>query len=160
MKKVAVVVLALALSTTLMVVTPAVSAKTLKCDQTIYYNDYGGPGPHPGHLGENGYWKGEITGALTGTIYFWEKMCDPYIVGKVMHFSEDFYIDLGSGEWVSGYDTGLWNFATLKFRASGWVTAASENCEYLIGCKFHEEGFTTNPDVLPIVGTGTSFIGP
>jgi len=162
-KKVAVVVLALALSTTLLVVTPAVSAKTLKCDQTIYYNDYGGPGPHPGHLGENGYWKGEITGALTGTIYFWEKMCDPYIVGKVMHFSEDFYIDLGNG-WVSGYDNGVWNFATFKFRSTGRITDASANCAYMIGCKFYEEGLTTNPgpefNQLPIIGTGTCFIGP
>ena len=159
MKKVAVVVLAFALLMVLLVLAPAVSAKTLKCDQTIIYDEYGVPGPHPDHLGETGYWMGEITGDLTGTVYFWEKMPDPYIVGKVMHFSEDFYIDFGNG-WVSGYDKGVWNFATLKFRATGWVTDGSENYEYLIGSKFHEEGFTTNPDVLPITGEGTSFIGP
>jgi hypothetical protein len=154
------IVLALALSMIVMALAPTVSAKTLKCEQVIVYNDYGVSGPHPDHVGETAYWKGTTTGALTGTVYFWEKMCDPYIVGKVMHFSEDFYISLGDGEWVSGYDKGVWNFATLKFRATGWVTDASENCEYLIGSKFHEEGFTTNPDILPIIGTGTCFIGP
>jgi len=157
-KKVAVAVLAFALSMMFVAVAPAVSAKTLKCDQVIVVTDWGVAGPNPDHP-ETVYWKGTITGALSGTVYYWENMPDPYIVGKVMHFSEDFYIDFGNG-WVSGYDLGLWNFATFKFRATGWVTDASENCEYLIGSKFHEEGFTTNPDVLPIIGTGTCFIGP
>ena len=76
-----------------------------------------------------------------------------------MHFSEDFYIDFGDG-WVSRYDNGLWNFATFKFRSTGRITDASANYAYMIGCKFHEEGVTTSPDVLPIIVTGTCFIGP
>jgi len=40
-KKIAVVVLALAMVMLAVAVAPAVSAKTLKCDQTIYFNDYG-----------------------------------------------------------------------------------------------------------------------
>jgi hypothetical protein len=46
------------------------------------------------------------------------------------------------------------DFATFKFRATGWVTDASANYAYLLGCKFHEEGVTTSPDVLPIIVTG------
>ena len=158
MRKIALMALAFAMFMLMATFAPAVSAKTLKCDQTIYFDDYGVAGPRPDHLGETAYWKGTISGAITGDSYFWETAKN-YVVGKVEHFFEDFYIDLGDG-WVSGYDNGVWNFVTFKFRASGWITGASENCEYLIGCKFHEEGFTTSPDVLPIIGTGTCFIGP
>jgi hypothetical protein len=101
---------------------------------------------------------GDITGGITGTCYFWETERN-YIVGSVMHFFEDFYIDLGDG-WVSGYDNGIWNFATFKYRAHGWITDASENYAHMIGCKFYEEGVTSNPDVLPIIGPGTCFFGP
>jgi len=159
LKKTAIVVSALAMLVLVILVAPAVWAKTLKCDQTIYYNDYGVPGPHPYHTAETGYWMGTITGALTGTVYFWELTPEPYLVGNVMHFSEDFYIDFGDG-WVSGYDKGIWNFATFKFRATGWVTDTSANYAYLLGNKFHEEGITSSPNVLPITGTGTCFIGP
>jgi hypothetical protein len=151
--------LGLVLLVILAVLTPAVTATTQKCDQTITINDYGAPGPHPDHS-ETIYWMGVISGDLSGTIYFWELMPDPYLVGNVMHFLEDFYIDFGDG-WVSGYDKGVWNFATFKYRATGWVTDASANYEDLIGCKFHEEGVTNHgPESLPITGTGTCFIGP
>ena len=140
------------------VLAPTVAAKTLKCEQTITYNDYGVDGPHPDHIGETMYWMGSITGDLSGTIYFWELEPDPYLVGNVMHFLEDFYIEFSDG-WVSGYDKGLWNFATFKYRATGWVTDTSANYEYLIGSKFHEVGVTTIPEP-PIIGTGTCFIGP
>ena len=162
MRKIALMALAFAMFMLMATFAPAVSAKTLKCDQTIYFNVYGVPGPHPDHLGETAYWKGTISGAITGVSYFWETAKN-YVVGKVEHFFEDFYIDLGDG-WISGYDSGVWNFATFKFRATGWVTGASANYEYLIGCKFHEEGITTDPGPdfanLPIIGTGTCFIGP
>jgi hypothetical protein len=137
---------------------PVVSAKTLKCYETIYYNDYS-PNSGPNHPGVYAYWRGEITGEITGTCYFWETEKN-YVVGKTEHFFEDFYIALGDG-WVSGHDEGVWNFATFKYRANGWLTAASENYAYLIGSKLHEEGTTTNPNAgLPIVGIGTCFIGP
>jgi len=136
---------------------PTVSAKTLKCDEIIRVNVWDTPGPN--HPDVYVYWKGEITGGITGTCYFWETDKN-YVVGNTEHFFEEFYIDLGNG-WVSGHDQGVWNFATFKYRANGWVTAASENYAYLIGCKFHEEGTTTNPDAgLPIIGIGTCFIGP
>ena len=162
MRKIALMALAFAMFMLMATFAPAVSAKTLKCDQTIYFNVYGVSGPHPDHLGETAYWKGTISGAITGVSYYWETAKN-YVVGKVEHFFEDFYIDLGDG-WISGYDSGVWNFATFKFRATGWVTGASANYEYLIGCKFHEEGITTDPGPdfanLPIIGTGTCFIGP
>ena len=161
MKKTVIVVSALAMLMLIVAVAPAVSAKTLKCDQTIYYDDHGVPGPNPNHP-ETFYWKGEITGAFTGTCYYWETAKN-YVVGKVEHFFEDFYIDLGDG-WVAGYDNGVWNFATFKFRSTGRITDASANYAYMIGCKFHEEGTTTDPGPgfteLPIIGTSTCFIGP
>jgi len=139
-----------------------VSAKTLKFDAVITFDDWGTPGPL--HPESTMYWKGSISGGVSGTCYFWETEKN-YVVGKVEHFFEDFYIDLGDG-WISGYDNGVWNFPTFKFRASGRVTDASENYAYLIGSKFYEEGRTTNPFdaqgnmVLPIGGIGTGFIGP
>ena len=140
-----------------MVWMPAVSATILESNFTMRYNIY--PEPGPNHPGVYGYWKGEVTGDTTGTCYFWETEKN-YIVGKVEHFFEEFYIDLGNG-WISGQDTGVWNFATFKFRAYGWITAASENHADMIGNFFFEEGFTTDPNAgLPIIGTGTCFFGP
>jgi len=141
-----------------MVWMPTVSAKTLKSDVNIVANVYSEAGPN--HPNEYVYWKGQITGDITGTVYFWENWEKNYVVGKVEHFFEEFYIDLGNG-WVSGYDKGVWNFATFKFRAHGFVTAASENYAYMIGNVFFEEGTTTDPDLgLPITGTARCFIGP
>jgi hypothetical protein len=142
----------------MLVSVPAVSAKTLECNLTIIYNVY--PDAGPNHPGVYLYWKGEITGGITGTVYFWETAKN-FIVGKNEHYFEDFYIDLGTG-WISGYDNGVWNFATFKFRAHGRVTAASENYAYLIGNFFFEEGTTTDPFTmgLPVTGIGAGFIGP
>ena len=141
-----------------MVWMPAVTAKTLRCNQTIVVDEY--PEAGPNHPGEYVYWKGTITGDITGTVYFWENWERNYIVGSVEHFFEEFYIDLGDG-WISGYDNGVWNFATLKFRSHGFVTAASENYAGMIGNFFFEEGYTTDPDLgFPITGTCTSFIAP
>ena len=137
---------------------PAVSAKTLKCSFTMSYDVY--PESGPNHPDVYGYWKGEITGDIDGICYFWETDKN-YIVGKVEHFFEEFHIALGNGDWISGYDKGVWNFATFNFRAYGRVTAASENYAYMIGNFFFEKGTTTDPNLgLPITGTGTSFIGP
>jgi len=137
---------------------PAVSATTLKSDETIVVDIY--PEAGPNHPDEYVYWKGTITGDITGTVYFWEIWEKNYVVGSTEHFFEDFYIDLGNG-WISGHDTGVWNFATFKYRAYGWVTAASENYADMIGNFFFEEGTTTDPNLgLPITGIGTCFIGP
>jgi len=141
-----------------MVLMPTVSAKTLKFDQIIVVDEYAEAGPN--HPDEYVYWKGTITGGITGTVYFWENWEKNYIVGKVEHFFEEFYIDLGDG-WVSGYDKGVWNFATFKYRAHGFVTAASENYAGMIGNFLFEEGTTTDPNLgFPITGTGRGFMGP
>ena len=142
-----------------LVLVPAASARTTKCYQTIQFNDWGVSGPHPDHLGENMYWKGTITGDISGDSYYWETNRN-YIVGHVEHFFEDFYIDFEDG-WVSGYDYGTWNFATFNFRAHGQITDASEDYEYLIGCTFSEEGVTTNPsDGFPVTGICTCLFKP
>jgi hypothetical protein len=140
----------------------AVSAKTIKCDHVIYFNDWGVPGPL--HPETTMYWKGPVTGGITGTVYFWETERNFY-PGKTEHYFEDFYIELDGG-WVSGHDEGVWNFGTCKYRATGRITDASPSYAYLVGNKIFEEGRTTNPFdeqgklVLPIIGTGTGFIGP
>ncbi len=152
--------IALSVSIVLMLVLiPAASGKITKCEQLIYYNDYGVQGPDPRHTGETMYWKGTITGDISGTSYYWETQKN-YIVGTSEHFFEDFYIALPDG-WISGYDDGVWNFATFNFRAQGWVTDASENYEYLIGTRFFEQGTTSNPaNGFPVTGLGTCWFGP
>jgi hypothetical protein len=136
---------------------PTVAAKTLTTYQNIVYNIWDEEGPQHPDVYE--YWKGEITGGVTGTIYFWETDRN-FIVGQMEAFFEEFYIDLGDG-WISGYDNGVWNFATFKFRAQGFVTAASENYAYMIGNFFFETGYTSDPTTTwPITGEGRGFIGP
>jgi hypothetical protein len=75
--------------------------------------------------------------------------------GKTLHFSETFTIWPDSGGEIHGKDRGVWNFSTLKFRANGWVTDASEDWAHLVGYKFHEMGTTSNPDVIPITAADT-----
>ncbi len=49
----------------------------------------------------------------------------------------------------------VWNFATFKFRANGWVTKASPQWAGLVGAKFHEMGTTSDPAFWPVTGFGT-----
>ena len=135
---------------------PAVSAKVLRFDVTVIIDDWGIPGPL--HDGETIYWKGPITGEITGTLYLWETDKN-YLVGSTEHYFEDFYIKLENG-WIIGYDIGVWNFATLKARAYGRVTGASDNNVGMIGYFFFYEGFSTDPNLWPIAATLPGFIGP
>ena len=54
-----------------------------------------------------------------------------------------------SGGFIKGYDDGLWNFSTWKFRSEGRVTEASPEWSHLVGYKFHEMGTTDDPNLLP-----------
>lgn len=103
------------------------------------------------------HWVGTITGDIEGTVEFWEIWEENYVVGATEHFFETFRITTDSGI-ISGVDRGVWNFATFKFRALGWVTEASGDWAYLVGYKFHEMGITSQfppPEGTTVVaGTG------
>lgn len=104
------------------------------------------------------YWYGTVSGngcSIAGTITFNETGAN-YIVGKTEHFFEEFTIQPYSGGEIIGYDNGVWNFSTFKFRANGYVIGASEEWSYLVGYKFHEMGTTSNPDEgLPVTAPAT-----
>jgi hypothetical protein len=94
-------------------------------------------------------WHGTITGDITGTIWFWETDRNRF-PGHTEHFFEVFLITGGDGS-ISGYDNGVWNFATFKFRAEGRVTAASGGWTGLVGRKYFESGRTSDPNAgLPV----------
>ena len=92
-------------------------------------------------------WFGEVEGcSLDGTISFNEQVyVDP--IGKTLHFSEDFKIMPASGGEIIGYDLGVWNLTTGKFRSNGYVTSASDEWADLVGYKFHEMGVTDSTDL-------------
>lgn len=104
------------------------------------------------------HWEGPLTSDIEGTIEFWEHWDQNYVVGGTEHFFETFIIETKHGT-ITGVDEGVWNFATFKFRANGWVTDATGDWAYLVGYKFHEMGTTSQfppPEGSTIVtGTGT-----
>jgi hypothetical protein len=107
------------------------------------------------------HWEGTITGDVEGSIEFWEVSAK--VVGVVDHFSEDFTIVI-DGTTITGYDTGVYTFNTLKFRANGFVTdvtPSTSDWAYLVGYKFHEMGTTTafTPGE-PVHGTATMMLSP
>jgi len=81
--------------------------------------------------------------------------------GKVGHGIEDFYIVFWQGNeeigTVTGYDKVISVNANWKVRANGWITDASDNFAYLIGCKFQYELTFIDPTVIPILSIGTCF---
>jgi hypothetical protein len=89
-------------------------------------------------------WHGMVSGCpIAGEVTICE---NPAIFpGKTEHFFEEFTIHTGQGD-IYGIDAGVWNFATFKFRANGWVTSATGDWAYLVGYKLHEMGTSSNPD--------------
>ena len=114
--------------------------KIIKCDQfiAVYSTD---PEPH---------WRGTLSNCvLDGAQVHYYGQPEGWDSGKVSHFHEHFEIvPLGGGS-IKGYDDGLWNWSTWKFRAEGRVTEATEKWSYLVGYKFHEMGTTDDPTILP-----------
>jgi hypothetical protein len=159
----------------------AVSAKTLKFNETItspgldplipdiqpQTRDYGYD-EQGNHLGSD--WAGPISGDINGMAYFWET--DKNFVtgakgGKVEHFFEDFLVVFSDGGWVIGRGgNGIFTFAnkpiSAKYRAEGRVTSASGDRQSFVGSKFFEEGIVTFPadPNAPWVGVGRGYIGP
>lgn len=106
-------------------------------------------------LDDSCFWQGTFGGGLVGTVEVHEFWDQNYVVGNTgaglgtEHFFERFKITVGS-DWISGVDNGVWNLNTLKFRANGWVTDASDGLSYLVGYKLHEMG------VAELTATGYS----
>lgn len=102
------------------------------------------------------HWAGTISGDIVGTIELWEIWDKIFVVGSTEHYFETFKITTSTGV-ISGVDQGLWNFATFKFRANGWVTEATGDWAYLVGYKVHEMGTTSAPPPAgPPLVTGTA----
>jgi len=105
-------------------------------------------------------WLGTVSGDINGSVKFQPQPAYSYVVGSVKHFYEIFTITTISGDVISGYDVGVWNFSTFKFRAQGWVTSATGAWAHLVGYKYHEMGVTTEfpPPTGVITGTGSMFL--
>ncbi|HSG85007.1 MAG TPA: hypothetical protein VLA23_01610 [Candidatus Limnocylindrales bacterium] len=98
----------------------------------------------PADLQLGACWQGTITGGLNGAVAFWER---PQIFlgphgDRLERFFEVFLFRLDGGEWIYGSDSGVWNFSTFKYRAQGWVTAASAGMEHLVGWHYFYSGTT------------------
>lgn len=98
-----------------------------------------------GSFNDYEYWDGTLTGDITGTIQIYETSANFYS-GMTMHFFETFTITTSCGT-ISGTDSGVWNFADLKWRAHGPVTAATGCYSGLVGYTFHEMGVSTDPNL-------------
>ncbi len=126
-----------------------------------------------------GYWWGSVSGDLSGMVKFPGNPDEPNWFGGVSpaaHFHELFTICVGegptpdgcsgtTGSYLTGVDEGVYLFMSgsgkWHFVASGWVTGASSDLAYLIGYAYHENGWTTDPNLgLPIVGSASAFIAP
>lgn len=162
MKKAAVAFLALALLMMFLAVAPAVSAKTLKSDQVVTWQVWPDPDPDPRVPGTFVYYSGPVDfgGGMTGTSYYAVDPTQSNVqTGKTSHFYEYFYIAFDDGGWILGNDNGVYNYQTnWMYMANGWVIDASANYEYLIGCKYHAQGKTTDPFADVGVGTGAFFL--
>lgn len=106
-------------------------------------------------------WVGTVSGDITGAVRFGgDPAHESWGSGTAWHFYEVFTIEPESGGWIEGTDAGVYIMANGMYAANGWVTDASPEWEYLIGYKFHESGFTTDPNTLPVIGDAHAFIAP
>ncbi len=106
------------------------------------------------------YWTGTLAGDLSGTIVLIENPAT--FPGKTEHFDENFVITM-DGVVIKGFDLGVWNLKTCKFRANGMVTESSNpDWEWLVGYYVHFMGVTSPLDIGgPMHATATvSFMPP
>ena len=100
----------------------------------------------------NGYtWFLTITGDIVGTGGI--TLIDASFPGITEHYCETWHIDTDQGI-IEGYQEGVWSFKSFEFKSNGYVTVATEDWEYLLGSDMHVRGVTTDPNFLPLYGTG------
>ncbi len=102
-----------------------------------------------------GYWRGTITGALHGTIGFWEGPA--LIQDGIDYFSESFVITTTKGV-IRGTDEGVYNLTTGAFWAYGQVTTATGHWRPLVGYTAFEWGTTSEPFVFPMIANDMPFV--
>ena len=101
------------------------------------------------------YWQGTLTGDISGSIIIMENPAT--FPGQTEHFDESFTITTTDGVVIKGYDLGVYNLKTFKFRANGGITEVSSPAwEFLVGYEMHFSG-TTTPLVIggEVHATGT-----
>ena len=101
------------------------------------------------------YWIGTVSGDISGSIILMENPAT--FPGTTEHFDESLTITTTDGVVIKGYDLGVYNLNTFKFRANGGITEVSSPAwEYLVGCDLHMSG-TTTPLVIggDVHGSGT-----
>ena len=127
---------------------PAVSAEPnnpLVCEVVLQLNEE-----------PSGYtWFLTITGDIVGTGGI--TIIDASFPGITEQYCESWHIDTDHG-MIEGYQEGVWSFKSFKFNSNGWVTAATEDWEYLLGSDMHVRGVTTDPNFLPLIGTGIMWL--
>lgn len=103
-------------------------------------------------------WQGNITGDINGVIVITPSKA--IFPGATEHFIETFNITTDDGAIIEGYDEGVWNFKTGKFRTNGIITRVTDESgelSYLVGYNVHFMGYTTTilDGVTPINGTAS-----
>jgi hypothetical protein len=129
-KKSKLLMLALALTSVLMTAV-IVNAKPLYGVMAL---DFTGPA--------NPVWTGTISGDIGGKMYFYNT--GGRDVGQAHFFEETWLItDQDDVMLLTGTDTGVVSWASLKYRMNGVVEDAAPGYEYLIGHNVHMSGTIT-----------------
>ena len=88
------------------------------------------------------YWTGTVSGDISGSLLLMENPAT--FPGKTEHFNESCTITTNDGVIINGFDLGVYNLKTFKFRANGGITdVSSPEWEYLEGYHMHYSGTTT-----------------
>lgn len=145
-KKYTVIGLALIMTAFLLLVPSATAKKPLKCEQVFEFD------------WDLYQWIGTLSGDITGEIVITPSAAT--FPGRTEHFIETFEITTDGGAIIRGYDIGIWNFNTGRFRTNGYVTQVIDDSGellYLIGYHVHFQGVTTTvlDGITPLTGEGS-----
>lgn len=130
-----------------LILVPSVSAKKpLRCEMEITF-------PWDPYQ-----WIGTVEGDIDGDIVITPSSA--IFPGATEHFLETFEIVTDEGAIIRGYDSGVWNMKTGRFRTNGRITQVideSGELLYLVGYKVHFSGVTTTvlDGVTPVEGEGS-----
>jgi len=138
--------LAIVLSLFLILIPSVTAKKPLRCDMEMTF--YWGPFQ----------WIGTVSGDLDGDITITPSSAS--FPGSTEHFLETFEIVTDDGVIISGYDEGVWNLKTGRFRTNGRITRViddSGEMSYLVRYRVHFSGVTGAllDGETPIEGSGS-----
>lgn len=131
---------------------PAVQAKQLRSEITVYFN--------PGVFEDPTVpiWNGTISGDINGKMLFWatgpvpakDLGHPPGFPWQVHFFTEYWQIIDDDGDMIAGIDNGLTGYSNWKYRMNGIVTDADGKYENLIGHRVHMHGQITWTTVFEV----------